>query len=320
MAGQIREAAHGKKYTMFLSDYGDGQFLESCFSYNTDITKTALIELSSQFGCQCDCSHCEYSYYFQGDASHDDLKNQILAVAEFLTVAEPGIDYGMPGEADRVVVSFSRMGEPLLNESILDFITALRELLPAYKYKLLVDLPTIMPSCGKDLLKRLRKTTMGLGIRLRLRPTIFATDDVRRKNIVGMDVIPLGEFPELLKDWSVVPIIELQPVEIGLILSFELGRQIGDARVRFRIRDMQDSLPVLRLGHKMITQRSNYQNHISHLKRGFERHGLKFVTEKREHEGISYPESLDPGRCFSLQMKETLVRRLMKLKAVKDNE
>jgi 23S rRNA (adenine2503-C2)-methyltransferase len=81
-----------------------------------------IINVSTQFGCPVGCPFC--------DAAHDFIGN--LTTEELLTQVRWAIDRN-PGQAEncqKLKVHFARMGEPSLNDGVIEAIDRLPDLIP----------------------------------------------------------------------------------------------------------------------------------------------------------------------------------------------
>ena len=295
------------KYILFLASFG-GKLVEFGCSW-VPTTKTLRMELSSMYGCLCDCSHCEYSYKYEGDVTQSEFGDQFVEIKE-----RAGKFWD---KAERIVISFCRMGEPTLNIEVMKFIRELWQHFGHKKEKFIFEVQTVVPEKGAGFMDDLKKFATIERARVRPVVTIHATDQRHRKNVTGLDMLELDTLAAMLTGWQVRPIVLFQPVEVGLITSFEVKKPFGLADVQFSWNHMYSTLPITLLNHKIATMRQNYDTHIMYVTKGFKREGTTVCKYDKPYHGISYPADLAPGQVFSIMMKEGLVRKLAELKAVK---
>jgi len=295
------------RYILFLANFG-GKLIEFGSSWAPE-TKTLRIELSSMFGCVCDCSHCEYSYKYEGDVTQSELSDQFIRTKG---AAEKFWD-----GAERIVVSFCRMGEPTLNPEVMKFVREIWRHFRHKKEKFVFEIQTVLPEKGIGFMDDLKGFATTERANVRPVVTIHATEQRYRKGVTGLDMVELDKLAAMLTGWKVRPIVLLQPVEVGLITSWKVKEPFGLADVQFSWSHMHNTLPITLLGHKMAFMRDNYDQHIKYVTKGFKREGTTICSYDKPYHGISYPAELAPGQVFSIMMKEKLVRKLAELKAVK---
>jgi len=307
MADTIEVLHKTDKYVFFLASFG-GKLIEFGSSW-VPKTRTLRIELSSMFGCVCDCSHCEYSYKYEGDVTQSELSDQFIGIK--------GASEKFWDKAERIVISFCRMGEPTMNPEVMKFIREIWEHFRHKKERFVFEIQTVLPEDGAGFMDSLKRFAAAEGAKVRPVVTVQATEQRYRKNVTGLDMVELDSLAAMLTGWKIRPIVLLQPVEVGLITSWEVQKPFGLADIQLSWSHVHNTLPITLLGHKMAFMRDNYDQHIKYVTRGFRTHGRTICNYDKPYHGISYPEELAPGQVFSIVMKEKLVRKLAELKAVK---
>lgn len=308
MADLLEVLHKANKYVFMLASF-NGKLAEfgGCW---TPETKTLRYELSSMFGCVCNCSHCEYSYKYEDDLTQNELGDQFLTVK---AATESFWD-----KADRIVISFCRMGEPTLNPKVMKFIHEIWQHFRHKRKKLTFEIQTVMPEDGAELMREAKKFAEVEGARVRPVVTLHAADQKYRKNVTGRDMLDLEKLADLLAGWKKVrPVLFLQPVEIGHITSYEVPKKFEAADIQFSWSHIHTTLPVTLLGHRIVTMRDNYGQNIKYVSKGFDKEGTSICDYDKPYHGVSYPTDLAPGQVFSILMKEKLVRKVAELKAVK---
>ena len=76
-----------------------------------------IINLSTQFGCPVGCPFCDAAFSYAGNPSADEL----LAQVRWALARHPGVS----GRCRKLKVHFARMGEPSLNDAVLEAIERL---------------------------------------------------------------------------------------------------------------------------------------------------------------------------------------------------
>lgn len=294
-------------YALFLGSFG-GKLAEYGGSWVPE-TKTLRIELSSMFGCVCDCSHCEYSYKYENDVTQNELGEQFIGVKDAFE--------RYWNDAERIVISFCRMGEPSLNPEVMNFIREIWQHFRHKKEKIIFEIQTVLPEDGVEFMSKAKTFSATEGANVRPVVTLHATEQRPRKNTTGLDMLDLEKLAVLLTGWKVRPIILLQPVEVGLITSWEVCAPFELTNVQLSWNHIRTTIPITLFGHKLATMRYNYSSHIKYVTKGFTRKGTTIVRYDKPYHGISYPTDLDPGQMFSIMTKERLVRKIAELKAVR---
>lgn len=123
----IDDYSKGQLETLSIGDYGKSKNVKADFLGLTEeingvpsdtpimsMSEKWVITLSTQYGCApmscvfCDCP----SIPFKGNATYSDLQNQFLSAIDMF----PDVQY-----VERLNIHFARMGEPSMNQSVIDF-------------------------------------------------------------------------------------------------------------------------------------------------------------------------------------------------------
>ncbi len=100
-----------------------------------------VIILSSQKGCPVRCRFCDAAFYYRGNLSHDELKEQL----DIVLVNRAGqVEY--LGSA-KIKLHFARMGEPAFNGAVLSFLETLSRDYPGMNF--IPTVATLAPA-GRD--------------------------------------------------------------------------------------------------------------------------------------------------------------------------
>jgi len=305
---EIVEIIHKKdNYMFFLVDFGGKQI--ECGSSWVPESQTLRYEMSSMFGCICDCAHCEYSYNYQSDLEQNQLEEQLTLLKE--------TSIAFLRKARRIVISFCRMGEPTLNDSLLPFIKKVWSDLKGQREKLVFEIPTVAPELGTKFLVEAKKFAAIDNVKIRPVVTVHAIKEEHRKNTTGLEMIEMDKLAFLLNGWKARPIVLMQPIETGLIVSWDVKKIFGSINLSFSWRHIYGSLPITLRNHKIASYRGHYDNHIKFVTKGLkEKANIVVVPYDKPYHGISYSDDLDPGQYFSLLMKENLVRAVARCKVV----
>lgn len=91
------------------------EFVDACASIGGDRREKWVIIVSTQFGCPAGCLMCDAGGGYRGDLTAREMVGQVQAVLR----AHPEID---PKTCRKLKVQFARMGEPALNDCVLEAI------------------------------------------------------------------------------------------------------------------------------------------------------------------------------------------------------
>lgn len=114
------------------------EFVDACDSSIGNRVSKWVIIVSTQYGCPVNCLMCDAGGYFKGNLTFEDLKFQLQTVFS----AHEEID---PNACSKLKIQFARMGEPSLNDEVLDFLLWLKDRYP----RIIPCIATITPR-GRD--------------------------------------------------------------------------------------------------------------------------------------------------------------------------
>lgn len=125
----ITKAGRADLAEVFLAEFrGDAalraEFVDACGEAGGDRRDKWVIIVSTQFGCPAGCLMCDAGGGYRGDLSAGEIIDQI----ESVFAAHPEID---PQSCRKLKVQFARMGEPALNDAVLEAIGWLADKYPA---------------------------------------------------------------------------------------------------------------------------------------------------------------------------------------------
>ncbi len=129
----ISKIGNDKIATVYIGENNEGkqcEFVESIQPPNTREQKWVLM-ISTLYGCPAQCRFCDAGGTYQGLVSYDEMMFQIdyLIKSRYPTLSVP---------VEKFKIQFSRMGEPALNNSVLDVIKDIPK-----KYALSSYMPSI---------------------------------------------------------------------------------------------------------------------------------------------------------------------------------
>ena len=164
------------------------EFVESLQPPFTREEKWVLI-LSTMFGCPVKCHICDAGTYYHGKVSVEELYQQI----DFL-VAQRFPDRVIP--VKKFKIQFARMGEPALNDNVLQVLTDLPQRFQAPG--LMPCISTIAPRAARPFLEELIRIKNQLYARgqFQMQFSIHSTDEERRRKIIPFKIWDLAEVAE----------------------------------------------------------------------------------------------------------------------------
>jgi 23S rRNA (adenine2503-C2)-methyltransferase len=128
----IAKAGNDNLATVYIAKFENDRYIEFVESFEQPIPKEKkwVLIVSTMFGCPVKCKFCDCSLFYHGKLD----KKQILSQIDYL-VTRDFPDRKIPVE--KFKIQFARMGEPALNNAVLDVLEELPE-----KY----DAPGLLPS------------------------------------------------------------------------------------------------------------------------------------------------------------------------------
>lgn len=180
----VTKAGRSDLAEVYLAEFrGDpklrAEFVDACASLGGDRREKWVIIVSTQFGCPAGCLMCDAGGGYQGDLLAEEMVSQI----EHVFSAHPDID---PKACRKLKVQFARMGEPALNDGVLEAIDWLNREYP----NCIPCVATLAPAGREDWFDSL------LGLRDRfgefqLQLSINSTDAGVRDELMPIDKMPL---------------------------------------------------------------------------------------------------------------------------------
>jgi 23S rRNA (adenine2503-C2)-methyltransferase len=124
------------------------EFVDSVQPPRTREEKWVVI-VSTMFGCPVGCQMCDAGGGFLGKVTAEGM---LWQVREAVTQR---FGNGDPPRTDMLKVQFARMGDPALNEEVLDALVGLRRMYP--DTRVVASVSTVGPTTSRDFLERLRR-------------------------------------------------------------------------------------------------------------------------------------------------------------------
>ncbi|MEE8575643.1 MAG: radical SAM protein [candidate division Zixibacteria bacterium] len=181
---------------VYLARTKSGQLIEFVESLQPPLPreKKWVLIVSTMYGCPVRCLFCDAGGEYKGKLSADDILGQI----EFMVKARYG-STAVP--ADMLKIQFARMGEPTLNNNLLEALGQLPDRIRAPG--LLPSISTVAPIKAMPFLERL------LEIKNRLYPgrfqfqfSIHTTDPGRRAELIPTPTLSLAEMADFGRRWK----------------------------------------------------------------------------------------------------------------------
>jgi len=139
----------GKLETLSIGDYGKSVNVKADFlGYTREIdgvpnthcmplSEKWVITISTQYGCQCDCSFCDVpKVQWRGNATLGDLWGQLSSAIRLF----PHCKY-----TERMNIHFARMGDPIFNPAVFEFSKILQQEKRQWNDRLGIRVETIHP-------------------------------------------------------------------------------------------------------------------------------------------------------------------------------
>lgn len=167
--------------TVYIAKTESGRMIEFAESVQPPIPlpeKWVLI-VSTLFGCPVGCPFCDAGNFYEGKVSAEEILSQV----EYMVYRRfPG---GRPATR-RLKIQFARMGEPALNDEVLEVLERLPSLYPGDI--LFPSLSTVAPA-GRDVFfgELLKIKNRFYGRRFQLQFSIHSTDPAERDRLVPID-------------------------------------------------------------------------------------------------------------------------------------
>ncbi len=154
------------------------EFVDSLGGASSREDKWVII-VSSMFGCPVNCKFCDAGHFYAGKCTTDELMQQIDYV----------IKNNSPSgkiDSEKFKVQFARIGEPALNDAVLDAIVQVKERYQPENYMPCVS--TIAPSGRGEWFRRLKELNHDhFAGNFQLQFSIHSTDEDRRDYLMPVD-------------------------------------------------------------------------------------------------------------------------------------
>ena len=177
--------------TVFVVRFPHGNVCEMVDAVDPRYPKTDkwILNLSTQFGCPVGCPYCDAGGGYRGDVSAKEM----LAMVHHLVARN---EEGLAQRCKKLKVHFSRMGEPALNDAVLEVLPRLREWLSGPD--VWVCIATTAPRRRHRWFHALTRLKNALfPRRFQLQLSLNSTDEAARRRLVPMDHLSLGELASL---------------------------------------------------------------------------------------------------------------------------
>lgn len=205
----------GDLETLSIGDYGKAVNVKADFlGYNREIdgvpnthcmplSEKWVITISTQYGCQCDCSFCDVpKVKWRGNASFSDLYDQLVNAINLF----PSCKY-----TERMNIHFARMGDPIFNENVFEFSRWLYKNKRGWNEKhnlrvetlhpvLTTSLPNWFPKLKERILEWCQIKNEVYNGQAGLQFSINSTNESHRKATFRRGALTLEELSELAKD------------------------------------------------------------------------------------------------------------------------
>jgi 23S rRNA (adenine2503-C2)-methyltransferase len=172
--------------------------------------KKWVLIVSSLYGCPVGCLMCDAGGHYKGKVSKEDILKQI----DFLVTSRYP-DRRLPQE--KFKIQFARMGEPALNDAVLD---VLQELPRTYDAPgLIPSVSTVAPKNSEVFFERLKKIKDEhySGGRFQLQFSIHSTNESERSEIIPIDKWSLEKISAFGQQWY-------EPGDRKISLNFALAK------------------------------------------------------------------------------------------------
>ena len=166
------------------------EFVDSIQPPRTRDQKWVVI-VSTMFGCPVGCQICDAGGGYQGKV---DAEGMLWQVRE--AVSQRFGD-GEPPRTDMLKVQFARMGDPALNEEVLDALVGLRQTYP--DTNVVASVSTVGPKASRSFIERLRsvKEEHYPGGAFQLQFSIHSTDREVRSRLCPIKTLSFDEMSEI---------------------------------------------------------------------------------------------------------------------------
>lgn len=173
----------------------------------------SVIILSTQFGCPIGCTMCDAGFAYAGNLTAEEMLAQVRYVIERRPEAL---------QTRKLKVHFARMGEPSLNDAVLEALERLPEVAP--NEGLIACLATVAPAGRRDFFTRLIELKQrvyaprpDVGGRFQLQFSLNSTDEAARRRLMPTRQLALETIAEIGARFY-------QPGDRRVVLNFALAQ------------------------------------------------------------------------------------------------
>ncbi len=157
------------KYVEFVDSLGGAKSREEKW----------VIIISSLFGCPVNCKFCDAGHFYQGKLSVEQMLEQVDYV----------VKRHLPSgnvKSDKFKVQFARIGEPALNDAVIDTITKIKDRYRPTNYMPCIS--TIAPSGRETWFRRLKSLNHEIFKgNFQIQFSIHSTDEKKRDHLMPVD-------------------------------------------------------------------------------------------------------------------------------------
>ncbi len=154
------------------------EFVDSLGGANSREEKWVII-ISSLFGCPINCKFCDAGHFYHGKLSVEQMMEQVdHVVKKYL----PSGDV----KSDKFKVQFARIGEPALNDAVIDTITEIKDRYQPPNYMPCIS--TMAPLGRETWFRRLKSLNHDIFKgNFQIQFSIHSTDEKRRDHLMPVD-------------------------------------------------------------------------------------------------------------------------------------
>jgi 23S rRNA (adenine2503-C2)-methyltransferase len=182
-------------------------------------SEKSVIILSTQFGCPVGCTMCDAGSDFRGNLS----AAQMLAQIRWVVSRRPEVM-----QSAKLKIHFARMGEPALNEGVLEALSQLPRLFEELSGKSMPDacpgllpcIASVAPIGRRAFFEKLMEIKRALYTgRFQLQLSLNSTDETARRKLMPIAQLPLDELSDIGERF-------FEPGDRKVVLNFALSKGI----------------------------------------------------------------------------------------------
>ncbi|MHA1115425.1 MAG: radical SAM protein [Candidatus Heimdallarchaeaceae archaeon] len=182
---------------LYIAKMDNGQILEFVESTQPPIPreKKWVLIISTMFGCPIQCLMCDAGEYYAGNVSKEQMLEEIDFLIKSRFLDTKYID------VPKFKIQFARMGEPALNDDVLEVI---RELPSIYDAPgLMPCISTVAPRTAREFMEKLLviKDQLYSNGKFQLQFSIHSTNEEIRKKLMTSNIWTLEEIAEYGQRW-----------------------------------------------------------------------------------------------------------------------